>query len=107
MVAAMETRICAADDCETTFDPKIPEQKFCSNRCASRVRVRRLRDRRRHQNLPGPGGGPPNGGLLATLGGAVDYGQDGSASDKNRYSVKSNTRKPAQSVPDQPHQVAA
>jgi hypothetical protein len=96
MVAAMETRICAADDCENTFEPKIPEQKFCSHRCNTRIRVRRLRERRRHKNLPGPGGGapPPNGGLHATLGGAVEYQRDNPVADLNRYSVKSDTRKP-------------
>ena len=37
--------------------------------------------------------GDDESGLLATFGGAVEYGQNGSVSDKNRYSVKSGIRK--------------
>jgi hypothetical protein len=37
---------------------------------------------------------PANAGLVATFGGAVEYGESGSVSDKNRYSVKLAGRKP-------------
>jgi hypothetical protein len=87
-----QIRACAADDCGNPFEPKIPEQKYCSNRCANRTRVRQLRARRRHR-LPDPPpspGGPPNGGLHATLGGAVEYAGNGSVSDKSGYYVNYN-----------------
>jgi hypothetical protein len=49
------SHICAADDCNNPFDPVLPEQIYCSRRCSTRMRVRRLRARRK--NNPGPGGG--------------------------------------------------
>ena len=65
MVAHMETRTCAADNCDNPFEPKIREQIYCSNACASRVRMRRLRDRRRKGG--GSGGGGNGGGAGPTL----------------------------------------
>lgn len=92
----METaRICAADGCEHPFNPRIPEQKYCSSRCASRSRVRHLRAKRRKTGGGDDGGG---GGLHATLGGAVDYAASGVVSDKNRYSVQLTGPKPPSSV---------
>ena len=61
-VGSLEPRICAADDCENLFTPRISEQKFCSPRCASRVRVRALRARRRLKLDPLPPGGGGGGG---------------------------------------------
>lgn len=49
----MSSRICDADDCNETYDPVLPEQMYCSDRCAARVRMRRYRARRKS----GPGGG--------------------------------------------------
>ncbi len=49
------SHICAADDCNNPFDPVLPEQIYCSRRCSTRMRVRRLRARRK--NGPGGGGG--------------------------------------------------
>ncbi|HLZ49261.1 MAG TPA: CGNR zinc finger domain-containing protein [Candidatus Acidoferrum sp.] len=43
----METRICAADDCKKAFTPELDWEKFCSRKCANRVRVRRYRARHR------------------------------------------------------------
>jgi hypothetical protein len=105
----MESRTCAADDCHKSFTPSVDWEKFCSRRCANRIRVRNLRERERQRHRrpdPPPPGGPPNGnggGLYATVGGAVEYGGDGSASDKNVYSVKSDRRKPPKPIQaDQP-----
>ena len=92
----MESRTCAADDCHKSFTPSVDWEKFCSRRCANRIRVRNLRERERQRHRrpdPPPPGGPPNGnggGLYATVGGAVEYGGDGSASDKNVYYVNTN-----------------
>lgn len=96
----METRTCAADDCKKAFVPKVEWEKFCSLRCKNRIHVRRFRARRRvHFPDPPPTPGPPDGGLHATIvGGAVEYSADGSVTGV-RYSVKSNTRKPAVPVP--------
>ena len=59
----METRICAADDCENKFKPKADEklrQEFCSKRCGNRMRQKRWRERHRCEEFtppPAPGGG--------------------------------------------------
>lgn len=87
----METRICKSADCRKEFEPINKRQEFCTHTCGTRERVRRLRARPHHRRPDPPPGGPPNGtggGLYATVGGAVEYGGDGSASDKNVYYVK-------------------
>jgi hypothetical protein len=95
MVRLMEKRLCALDGCQLEFEPQRETQKFCSPQHSSLSRVRRMRARRhRGGGDGGNGGGPPNGGLYATIGGAVEYGQDGSATDHSRYYVK-----PAKSLP--------
>lgn len=127
-----DLRICAADDCDETFefDPANPLKEYHSIQCQRRMRMRRLRNKNR---TDGPSGGgrqrrlfpnPPKAakrvripepvlfpddgasGLHATIGGAVEYGQNGSVSDKNRYSVKSDRRKAPQPV-SQPEKVQA
>jgi len=103
----MEKRTCAANDCENEFVPKLDEkikQEFCSKRCGNRMRQRRFLERHRCEERPTPpGGGGDGGGLQATLGGAIEYGSDGSVSDKNRYSVKPGAdKKPPASVNPQP-----
>lgn len=91
------TRACA--NCQDKFTPRVDWQECCTSQCASALRQRRYRARHRKGGGPkgggnGGGGGAPtlfdglDSGLHATIGGAVDYGRDGSASDKNRYSVK-------------------
>lgn len=104
------SRICEAPDCQKPFDPTDPStavtQKFCSERCATRVRVARCRARKRGMLPPPPGGGGPDGGgLYATVGGAAEYHPDGFVSDKNGYSVKPAGRKPSRSAsqPSNPH----
>ena len=61
MVTGMKMRICAADDCSEPFDPVLPEQKYHSKRCASRMRQRLYRAR--HKLKP-RGGGPGGARLL-------------------------------------------
>jgi hypothetical protein len=122
----MRLLTCAADDCTETFefDPVNPLKKFHSVQCQTRTRLRRWRKSKRCGGGDGGGGGkqrrlfarpvlakakPPKHApvaeptlfeteLHATFGGAVEYGQPGSVSDKSRYSVKSAC-KPAESVP--------
>lgn len=96
-VARMAKRRCDLEGCDVEFEPNALNQTHCCRRHSTLHRVRRLRARRayRKPDSPGPGGGPPpNGGLHATLGGAVEYQRDNSVADLNRYSVKSDTRKP-------------
>ena len=53
-------RLCAADDCRKPFEPvyELQEtQQYCSRRCATRMRVRRYRQRLK----PKPNGGGPGG----------------------------------------------
>jgi len=57
----METRTCAASDCENRFEPVAEWQLYCSKTCKSREGVRRCRLRRRQQLSPPPGG--PGGGM--------------------------------------------
>jgi hypothetical protein len=53
----MSPRICSSVDCSNVYDPVLPEQMYCSDRCATRERVRRYRDRLRQGGGNGPGGG--------------------------------------------------
>jgi len=114
--------------CQTKFDPVVAWQVCDTQRCKNVLGVRRFRARKRHGGDDGGGGKqgalgfpkpmlakakPPkparvpaprlfpddSGGILATFGGAVEYGQSGSVSDKNRYSVKSD-RKPSKTQAD-------
>jgi hypothetical protein len=122
----MKQLACAADDCLARFDPYSIDQIYCSPQCAVRMRVRRCRARKRAGGGDDGGGGrqrrlfpkpvlakPPKrvpepvlfpddagGILLATFGGAVEYGQDSVCPirDHTGYSVK-RTRKPSASVP--------
>jgi hypothetical protein len=55
--ADLNTRICAADDCNDPFDPVLPEQMYCTERCAARIRMRRYRARHKIK----PNGGGPGG----------------------------------------------
>jgi CGNR zinc finger len=109
----MSTRTCAADDCKMRFEPYSIDQLYCSPQCGNRMRVRRCRSKKRYGGDDGGGGRqrrlfpkpalvkgkPPKHtpvatpnlfetDLLATFGGGVEYGSDGSVSDKNRYYVK-------------------
>jgi hypothetical protein len=84
----MATRTCALDDCGVEFEPKLDNQIHCCRKHATLHRVRRLRARRRNNGGGGGNGGPPNGGLVATIGGAVEYGTDGSFADNSKYYVK-------------------
>lgn len=52
----MKRLLCAADDCQTPFDPYSIDQVYCSPQCAVRMRVRRYRERKRC------GGGDDGGG---------------------------------------------
>lgn len=63
-MAAMEQRICAADDCTEQFTPKREWQTFCSLRCKNRDAVRRLRARRKKGGGGGNGGGGGGGSLI-------------------------------------------
>ena len=91
-LSVMESRICAADDCDVKFSPDDPRQVYHTPQCGIRQRVRNLRAKRRNGGPNGNGGGPNGGGLHATLGGAVEYGDSGSVSDKNRYYVYTHSR---------------
>jgi hypothetical protein len=122
----MSLRTCAANDCKTRFEPYSIDQVYCSSRCRIRMGVRAHRNRLKcgGGDDGGPGGRqralfpkpalvkskPPKPtpvpqpvlfetDLLATHGGAVEYGENGSVSDKNRYSVTSGIRKPSESAP--------
>lgn len=116
----MKQLTCAADGCQTRFEPYSIDQVYCSPKCAVRMRVRRYRERKRCGGGDDGGGGkqrrlfprpmlakakPPKpapvaeptlfeADLQASLGGAAVYGSDGSVSDKNRYSVKSDRKPP-------------
>ena len=108
--------------CETKFDPTVDWQVCDTPRCTAVLKMRRYRARKRCGGGDDGGGGsrqralfaktahakakPPKPApvpaptlfetdLLATFGGAVEYARNGSVSDKNRYSVKSDTRKPS------------
>jgi hypothetical protein len=110
-------------ECHHKFEPIVAWQEVCSERCGNRRRQRHFRERKRYGG-GGPGGGggrqrrlfpkpvlakPPRAepvpaptlfenDLLASLGGAVEYGEDsalGPIRDHNRYSVKSDSRKPS------------
>jgi hypothetical protein len=131
----MKPRLCAADDCKQPFEPVQDFQKYCSSRCASRIRVRLCRQRKRYGGDDGGGPGrkrqpqlfsrselhtakrkpaksvirpkqdglfPDDGqSLFATLGGAAKYAQDGTVSDNegyNKYSVKSDSKRPSTRV---------
>lgn len=89
---------CAASDCEESFYPVVPNQKFCCSACGNRERVRQCRDRHRKRGGNGGGGDDGGGGLFATIGGAVEYGGNDFVSDKSRYSVKPAGRKPPENV---------
>ena len=127
----LHRRICPI--CQNKFDPTQAHQICCTPTCSNVRRVRLFRARKRFGGDDGGGGRhrapqlglfpklakakPPKparvpaprlfpedeGGLIATFGGAVTYGQDGSVSDNSKYSVK-----PATAVFDSPaHLVAA
>jgi CGNR zinc finger len=122
----MSLKTCAANKCTERFEPFSIEQIYCSHRCAVRMAVRAHRARKRFGGGDPDGGGrrqrtlfpkpalvkskPPKPtpvpqpvlfetDLLATHGGAVEYGENGSVSDKNRDSVTSGIRKPSESAP--------
>lgn len=101
--------------CEAKFEPLVEWQVCCTPEHGVVLRMRRYRERKRCGGGDDGGGGrqrrlfpkplltkgkPPRPvpvaeptlfetDLLASFGGAVEYGRDGFASDKNRYSVKS------------------
>jgi hypothetical protein len=113
----MSLRTCAADNCKKRFEPYSIDQVYCSHRCGTRMRVRMFRHRNRYGGDDDGGGGrqrrlfpkpllakakPPlserrpkqdalfpanQTDLLATLGGAVEYREDGSVSDKGIMSM--------------------
>ena len=58
------TRICKLPECGKSFDPIVPHQIFCSTRCATRLRVRLWKAKRRKD---GGGGGGNGGGSGPTL----------------------------------------
>lgn len=63
----MKPRLCAADDCRKPFEPAFGQeqsQKYCSQRCATRMRVRICRARKRYGD---DGGGGPGGRRQAAL----------------------------------------
>lgn len=43
-------RICAAEDCNNRFEPKIGKQIYCSQKCKDRVKARKYRKLRLKQN---------------------------------------------------------
>jgi hypothetical protein len=99
--------------CETKFDPTVDWQVCDTPRCTAVLKMRRYRQRKRCGGGDDGGGGkqrrlfpkplltkakPPKAApvaeptlfeadLLASFGGAVEFGGNGSASDKNRYYV--------------------
>lgn len=117
-------RVCPI--CQAKFDPIVDWQVCDTERCAAVLRMRRFRARKRCGGGDDGGGGGQRrlfpmlvkskrpkpakrvhvpeptlfpddaGGLLATLGGPIEYEADGSVSDKqhSRYSVKSDRPKP-------------
>src|SRR5579864_6444761 len=99
------TRRCALPECGLEFQTDNLRKMHCSKVHANRHQVRLWRARRKNGGGngggDGGGGGAPeptlfdgqNPGLHASMGGAVEYGQDGSASDKNRYYVNWRRRK--------------
>jgi hypothetical protein len=119
----MSTRTCAADGCTTRFEPYSIDQVYCSHRCGTRMRVRLHRQRKcgggdggggkRQRSLfpkPLPKSKPPKPvpvaeptlfglDLIATHGGTLRYGADGSVTDNDPFQVlRKAGRKPSAGV---------
>lgn len=122
----MKPLICAADGCQTRFEPYSIEQVYCSPRCRIRMNVRALRNRRKYGGGDDGGGGkqrrlfpkpmlakgkPPRptpvveptlfeGDLLATIGGSVEYreGEDCPRPIRNIPGIMLTRRKPSRGV---------
>lgn len=92
----------AKDPMAVEFGRRGGKARLTSMTAEERRRIARLAARARwgkKAETPTPPPSGPNGGLLATLGGAVEYLADGSTADHSRYSVKSDgERKPPQIV---------
>lgn len=63
----MATRICSADGCKQTFEPNDWRQIYHSPRCATRMRVKKMRQKRRGGGGGGGGGNGGGGGEGPTL----------------------------------------